>query len=389
MPSTPQSFRLLHRSGECRARCGELTTPHGTIPTPVFMPVGTQATVKAVTPEDLEGLGARIILGNTYHLLLRPGPRLIKRLGGLHSFMHWPRPILTDSGGFQIFSLREVAKITEDGAEFRSHLDGSRHFLSPEDAVRVQGDLGSDIMMVLDTCIPWPATREETEAATGLTERWARRSKQVQPRDGRLLFGIVQGGMYPDLRQRTAQNLVETGFDGYAIGGLSVGEPKEQMHDMTEAAVACLPEDRPVYLMGVGTPEDLVEGVHRGVDMFDCVMPTRNARNGMLFTSRGRLVIKNSCYRDDPGPVDEQCECYTCSNYSRAYLRHLFMSREILAYQLNSIHNLHYYCSLMAGMRDAIQRDEFLSFRTDFYARRQDSMDMERLKKTTDTEDIS
>lgn len=389
MPGTKKTFTLLHRSSVCRARCGTLTTLHGSIKTPVFMPVGTQATVKAVTPEDLEHLGAQIILGNTYHLFIRPGHRLIKQFGGLHSFMNWRRPILTDSGGFQIFSLRELAKITEEGAEFRSHLDGSRHFLSPEDAVRVQEDLGADIMMVLDTCIPWPATREEAEAATDLTERWAIRSKKVQPAAGRLLFGIVQGGMYADLRQRTARRLVDTGFDGYAIGGLSVGEPKEQMYDMTEAAIACLPDDQPVYLMGVGTPEDLVEAVYRGVDMFDCVMPTRNARNGMLFTSRGRLVIKNSCYRDDPGPIDELCECYTCRNYSRAYLRHLFMSREILAHQLNSIHNLHYYCSLMAGMRDAIQDDDFLSFRDNFYAQRQGSMAMGQLNTTTYTEDIS
>ncbi|MHB8789915.1 MAG: tRNA guanosine(34) transglycosylase Tgt [Desulfobulbaceae bacterium] len=363
-------FTLTHQSSECPARCGELTTLHGTIRTPVFMPVGTQATVKAVPPEELVRLGAQIILGNTYHLFIRPGNELIRRLGGLHAFMNWPHPILTDSGGFQIFSLRDLAKITEEGAEFRSHLDGSRLFLSPEDAVRVQTDLGSDIMMVLDTCIPWPASREETERATALTERWAARSRAVQPPTGQLLFGIVQGGMYPDLRQQTARRLVDIGFDGYALGGLSVGEPKEQMYEMTEAGVECLPKEQPIYLMGVGTPEDLVESVFRGVDMFDCVMPTRNARNGMLFTSRGRLVIKNTCYRDDPRPVDEDCGCATCRHYSRAYLRHLFVSREILAYQLNSIHNLHYYCSLMARMRSAIAEDRFAAFRRDFYLRR-------------------
>jgi len=370
---TTKPFTILHRSGQCRARCGELATLHGIIKTPVFMPVGTQATVKAVKPEELLQLGAQIILGNTYHLFIRPGHDLISRFGGLHAFMNWTRPILTDSGGFQIFSLRELAKITEEGAEFRSHLDGNRLFLSPEDAIHVQTALGSDIMMVLDTCIPWPATRAETESATALTERWAVRSKTVQPDTGQLLFGIVQGGMYPDLRQQTARRLVDIGFDGYALGGLSVGESKEEMYAMTEAAVSCLPADQPVYLMGVGTPEDLVESVYRGIDMFDCVMPTRNARNGMLFTSRGRLVIKNSCYRDDPRPADELCGCYTCRNYSRAYLRHLFMSREILAYQLNSIHNLHYYCSLMAGMREAIQQDCFMSFRDNFYSLRQNS----------------
>lgn len=332
------------------------------------MPVGTQATVKAVTPEDLEQLGAQIILGNTYHLFIRPGNELIKKFGGLHSFMNWKKPILTDSGGFQIFSLKDLATITEEGAAFRSHLDGTRLFLSPEDAVKVQEDLGSDIMMVLDTCIPWPASREETVNSTALTARWAARSRKAQSDTGQLLFGIVQGGMYPDLRQQAAEELIEIGFDGYAMGGLSVGEPKELMYEMTEATVQHLPETHPVYLMGVGTPEDLVESVYRGVDMFDCVMPTRNARNGMLFTSQGRLVIKNSRYREDRRPPDEQCSCYTCRNYSRAYLRHLFMSREILAYQLNSIHNLHYYCSLMADIRNAIEQDNFTMFRKNFYA---------------------
>ncbi len=364
-------FRLLHRSSTCAARCGEISTLHGAIRTPVFMPVGTQATVKGVLPENLKDLGAQIILGNTYHLFIRPGHQLIRTLGGLHGFMHWQGPILTDSGGFQIFSLRELARITEQGAEFRSHLDGSRLFLSPEDAIQVQEALGSDIMMVLDTCIPYPATRQEAAEATALTGRWARRCRAALSGTGQLLFGIVQGGMYTDLRKESAQELVDTGFDGYAIGGLSVGEPKELMLSMLEATVPHLPTDRPVYLMGVGTPEDLVEGVRRGVDMFDCVMPTRNARNGMLFTSQGRLVIKNARYRDDPRPVDEECTCYTCRHYSRAYLRHLFQSREILASQLNSIHNLHYYCALMAAMRDAIAEDRFDEFRRQFYARRQ------------------
>ena len=371
MPKTHSPFHLLSSSSECSARCGEVTTLHGTIKTPVFMPVGTLGTVKAVTPENLVDLGAQIILGNTYHLFIRPGHELIKQFGGLHGFMHWDKPILTDSGGFQIFSLRELAKITEEGAAFRSHLDGSKLFLSPEDAVHVQEALGSDIMMVLDTCIPYPADRDEAQKSTGLTSRWAKRCRDAQTETGQLLFGIVQGGMYPDLRKQSVQELIEIGFDGYAIGGLSVGEPKGLMEEMLEATVPHLPNDFPVYLMGVGTPEDLVEGVYRGVDMFDCVMPTRNARNGMLFTSTGRVVIKNSRYREDQRPVDAQCNCYTCRNYSRAYLRHLFQCREILAYQLNSIHNLHYYCSLMADMRRAIAEDRFMDFRKEFYAQRE------------------
>ena len=367
-PGSP--FLLLHQSSECAARCGRVSTLHGTFDTPVFMPVGTLGTVKAVTPENLLELGAQIILGNTYHLFIRPGHELIRSFGGLHSFMHWDRPILTDSGGFQIFSLKELARITERGAEFRSHLDGAKLFLSPEDAVHVQEALGSDIMMVLDTCIPYPATLDEAAKATALTGRWARRCREAQSETGQLLFGILQGGMYPELRREAAEELIDTGFDGYAMGGLSVGEPKELMHEMLNISVPLLPDSHPKYLMGVGTPEDLVEGVYRGVDMFDCVMPTRNARNGMLFTSQGRVVIKNSCNREDQRPVDEQCDCYTCRNYSRAYLRHLFQSREMLAYQLNSIHNLHYYCSLMADMRKAITEDRFMAFRTTFYEQR-------------------
>lgn len=368
--NTDSPFTLLGRSSECKARRGELATLHGTIQTPVFMPVGTQATVKAVTPENLVDLGAQIILGNTYHLYIRPGHELIRSFGGLHGFMHWDRPILTDSGGFQIFSLRELAKITEEGASFRSHLDGAKLFLSPEDAVHVQEALGSDVMMALDTCIPYPADRDQAIKGTALTARWAKRCREAQSRNGQHLFGIVQGGMFADLRLEAIQQLVEIGFDGYALGGLSVGEPKELMYELLEATADHLPADHARYLMGVGTPEDLVEGVYHGVDMFDCVMPTRNARNGMLFTSQGRLVIKNACFQQDPRPLDETCSCYTCRHYSRAYLRHLFQSREILAYQLNSIHNLHYYCTLMAGMREAIQEDRFLAFRRDFYQQR-------------------
>ncbi|OQX12464.1 MAG: tRNA guanosine(34) transglycosylase Tgt [Desulfobulbaceae bacterium A2] len=366
-------FRPGASSSECRARTGEVITSHGTFRTPVFMPVGTQATVKGLTPDALMELGAEIILGNTYHLFIRPGHELMQRLGGLHRFMQWPRPILTDSGGFQIFSLRELAKITEEGAAFRSHLDGSRLFLSPESAVEVQLALGTDILMVLDTCIPFPADREHASAATALTGRWAHRSRQAftaSASEGRLLFGIVQGGMYSDLRRQAARELCDIGFHGYALGGLSVGEPKELMYEMTEVAAAELPREYPLYLMGVGTPEDLVEGVYRGVDMFDCVMPTRNARNGMLFTSSGRIVIKNTCYRDDDRPLDPTCDCFTCRSFSRAYLRHLFMCRELLAYQLNTIHNLAYYCRLMREMRQSIENDCFVAFRKDFYARR-------------------
>jgi queuine tRNA-ribosyltransferase len=365
-------FTLHSRSTECAARCGEVRTLHGSFQTPIFMPVGTQATVKAVTPENLVEIGAEIILANTYHLFLRPGHELIRGLGGLHRFMNWSRPILTDSGGFQIFSLRDLAKITEAGAGFKSHLDGSSLFLSPEDAVAVQEALGSDIMMCLDTCIPFPADRSETLSATELTARWARRSRACQKETGQLLFGIVQGGMYPDLRALAVNELLQIGFDGYALGGLSVGEPHELMLDITEHTAELLPQGHPIYLMGVGTPEDLVECVYRGVDMFDCVMPTRNARNGMLFTSRGRVVIKNSQYSKDPRPPDENCGCYTCRNYSRAYLRHLYMSREILAYHLNTIHNLYYYAGLMRAMREAIKNDTFLQFRKNFYVLREE-----------------
>ena len=365
-------FTLKKQSSQCPARRGMVRTRHGIFETPIFMPVGTQATVKGVTTEQVDELGAQIILANTYHLFIRPGHELIRDLGGLHRYMAWERPILTDSGGFQIFSLRDLARITEEGAAFKSHLDGANLFLSPEDAVAVQEALGSDIMMCLDTCIPYPAGRREAEESTALTRRWAARSRAAQNREtGQLLFGIIQGGMYKELRARAVEDLVEIGFDGYAMGGLSVGEPKELMLELTEFTAGLMPREYPVYLMGVGTPEDLVEGVFRGVDMFDCVMPTRNARNGMLFTSTGKLVIKNSRYQRDDRPVDERCRCYTCRNFSRAYLRHLFMAREILACTLNTIHNLHYYVGLMAAVRTAIEEDRFLEFRREFYAARE------------------
>ncbi len=364
-------FTSEKQSSQCAARLGHVTTPHGVFQTPVFMPVGTQATVKGVTPDNLHDIGAEIILANTYHLFIRPGHELIREFGGLHNFMAWERPILTDSGGFQIFSLRELAKITEDGAAFKSHLDGSPLFLSPEDAIMVQEALGSDIMMCLDTCIPYPAARNEAAKATALTARWAGRCRAAQHREtGQLLFGIVQGGMYADLRQQAIDELQEIGFDGYAMGGLSVGEPKDLMLDITEQTAAMMPRDYPIYLMGVGTPEDLVEGVWRGVDMFDCVMPTRNARNGMLFTSTGKVVIKNARYQRDQRPIDDSCSCYTCQNFSRAYLRHLYMAHEVLAANLNSIHNLHYYVGLMTGIKKALAEDRFKEFRRDFYANR-------------------
>ena len=363
-------YRLIKQSSECAARLGEVQTLHGIVPTPIFMPVGTQATVKGVTPENLTELGAKIILANTYHLYIRPGHELIRRFGGLHRFMHWDGPILTDSGGFQIYSLKDLARITEQGATFRSHLDGAKLSLIPESAVMVQEALGSDIMMCLDTCIPYPASREEASKATELTTRWARRSRAAQRATGQLLFGIVQGGKYPELRSQALEALMEIGFDGYALGGLSVGEPEQVMYDLAEEIAPQMPADHPRYLMGVGTPENLIESVWRGIDMFDCVMPTRNARNGMLFTSQGRVVIKNARYQDDPLPVDEECGCYTCRNYSRAYLRHLYMAREILSSQLNTIHNLHYFVGLMARVRQAISEDRFAAFRREFYAKR-------------------
>jgi queuine tRNA-ribosyltransferase len=330
------------------------------------MPVGTQGTVKALTPEQVQGLGAEIILGNTYHLYLRPGHRLIAELGGLHRFMNWSGPILTDSGGFQIYSLGTLRRITEEGATFQSHIDGSRHFLSPEGAVEIQEALGSDIMMCLDECIAYPASREAVEEALSRTSRWAKRCRQSRRNGVQALFGIVQGGVYPDLRRRSLEELTAIGFDGYAIGGLSVGEPKALMVENLEATAPLLPPDKPRYLMGVGTPEDLVEGVFHGIDMFDCVMPTRSARNGLLFTNRQKVVIKNARYREDGSPLDSECDCYTCQNYSRAYLRHLYVSGEILAMTLNTLHNLRYYLRLMERIRAAIAAGRYPDFRDDF-----------------------
>ena len=361
-------FRLLKSAGAAGPRLGELHTSHGVVPTPVFMPVGTYATVKTLTPEDLLELGAGLILSNIYHLFLRPGIETIQALGGLHRFMHWDGAILTDSGGYQIFSLSQFRTISEAGVVFQSHLDGgAKHFLDPETVVALQEALGVDIMICLDECPGYPAPEDEVRRAADLTLRWAARSLTARRREGAALFAVVQGGMLPDLRREQAEAMAALGFDGYALGGLSVGEPKELTFETVAATTASLPQDRPRYLMGVGTPEDLVEAVARGVDMFDCVLPTRNARNGMAFTSTGRVVIKNAAYGRDPRPLDEACSCYTCRNYSRAYLRHLFVSREILAFRLLTWHNLYYYLRLMANLRQAVAADAFAQFRREFY----------------------
>ncbi|PLX86950.1 MAG: tRNA guanosine(34) transglycosylase Tgt [Desulfuromonas sp.] len=360
-------FDLLASDDSSAARCGRLTTRRGTIDTPVFMPVGTQGTVKGVLPEQLQEIGAQIILGNTYHLYLRPGHELVARLGGLHRFMNWELPILTDSGGFQVFSLGDLRKIDEQGVRFQSHLDGSAHQLTPESSIAVQQALGADIMMVFDECIPHPASREYVAASTARSMRWARRSKDARTDGGAALFGIVQGGMECDLRRQSAAELIDIGFDGYALGGLSVGESAELMYQVMEWTLPLLPAERPRYIMGIGTPENLVEAVARGADMFDCVMPTRNARNGLLFTRFGKLSIKQARYLDDSQPVDAACGCYTCRHYSRAYLRHLYQSNEILASVLNTTHNLYYYVELMRQMRTAIVAGRFREFRTEFY----------------------
>ncbi|HUF91248.1 MAG TPA: tRNA guanosine(34) transglycosylase Tgt, partial [Candidatus Limnocylindria bacterium] len=365
------TFELLATDGA--ARRGRVTTGRAVIETPVFMPVGTLATVKSLTPDDLERAGASIILGNTYHLMLRPGHELIRELGGLHRFMSWPRALLTDSGGFQVFSLAKLRTITEEGVRFRSPVNGDLRLLSPEGAIEIQHALGADIIHPLDECLAYPAGREATERSLALTLRWARRSLQAHhAREGsarQALFGIVQGGSHADLRARAVEETVALGFDGYAIGGLAVGEPKPEMLALTEGVAARLPRDRPRYLMGVGKPEDLVECVARGVDMFDCVLPTRNARNGQAFTAAGPLSIKQARYTRDPAPLDTGCACETCRTFSRAYLRHLFMAGELLAYRLLSLHNVHFFVGLMAAMRQAISERAFEPFRTRFFSR--------------------
>jgi queuine tRNA-ribosyltransferase len=362
-------LEILKTDSATGARLGRCHTPHGIFHTPTFMPVGTQGTVKGMTPEELREMGAEIILANTYHLFLRPGHERVRRLGGLHRFMHWHYPLLTDSGGFQVFSLNSLVKVREEGVAFQSHLDGSRHWITPEKAIAIQEALGADIIMCLDECTPFPASHEEAERSLQITLHWARRCREAHRDPGQALFGIVQGGMYPDLRRRSAEALMRIGFDGYALGGLSVGESKEQMVQIVRETTPLLPPDRPRYLMGVGTPEDILTAVQQGVDMFDCVLPTRNARNGMLFTSRGRLVIKNTQYAEDERPIDADCSCYCCRHYSRAYLRHLFLAGEILAMRLNTIHNLHFFFHLLRQVRQRIEEGRLNDFVNDFLSR--------------------
>jgi queuine tRNA-ribosyltransferase len=334
--------------------------------TPAFMPVGTQGTVKSMLPEEIKNCGAEIILGNTYHLYLRPGHETIKKLGGLHRFMNWPDPILTDSGGFQVYSLSALRKITPDGVMFRSHIDGSQHFLSPQKAIEIQEALGSDIMMCLDDCTPYPATLSQTKESLALTVRWADLCRTAKTSVNQALFGIIQGGTYLDLRKQAVEQTAVLGFDGYALGGVSVGEPKEIMYEITDSITPLLPADKPRYLMGVGTPEDIVFGVSCGIDMFDCVIPTRCARHGLLFTNSEKIVIKNSRWRECNDPLDETCDCYTCKHYSRAYLRHLYVAGEILSMVLNTIHNVRYYMRLMEQIRAALKEGRFLEFKNDF-----------------------
>jgi len=358
-------FEIVARDPGGFARCGRLRLAHGVVETPVFMPVGTQATVKTMTPADLtEDIGAQIILSNTYHLMLRPGVDVMRQMGGLHRFMAWDRPILTDSGGFQVWSLGDLRKIEPDGVRFRSHIDGSEVFLGPKESMAIQQVLGSDIVMAFDECTPYPATKDQAAASMQMSMRWAAECRRhLPPNRAQALFGIVQGGVFDDLRLESLQRLVECDMDGIAIGGLSVGEPLEAMLAVLDGLAPHLPVDQPHYVMGVGTPQDLIRGIDRGIDMFDCVMPTRNARNGTLFTDAGKLNIKNACHQCDTRPIMEDCDCYTCCNFSRAYLRHLFMSKEILSSRLNSLHNLHYYCALMRRARRAIMAGNWPEFR--------------------------
>lgn len=361
-PAQASSFELIAVDGQARAGC--LKTAHGLIPTPIFMPVGTAGSVKAIAPDDLAAVGAPIILGNTYHLYLRPGPDLISRRNGLHNFASWPNAILTDSGGFQIFSLKTLRKLSEDGVEFRSHLNGAKNFFTPEKVIDIQLAFGSDIMMMLDECAPYGADHDYTEKSVALTSSWAKRAKIRYPEKNsrNLLFGITQGGFYKDLRKRSIEEICALDFDGYAIGGLSVGESKQEMHDTLAYIAPQLPHTKARYLMGVGTPLDIALGIQAGVDMFDCVLPTRNARNGTLYTSLGKINIKRQEFSEDDGPLDPCCSCYTCKNFSRAYLRHLFTAQELLAFRLNSLHNLTYFLDLVRQARIAIMEKKFNSF---------------------------
>ena len=362
------TYELIKTDKRTRARRGRVTTPHGVIETPIFMPVGTAATVKAMRPEEVKEMGAQIILSNTYHLYLRPGHETVKAAGGLHKFMNWDRPILTDSGGFQVFSLGAMRKIREEGVEFRSHIDGSKHMLSPEKSMEIQNALGSDIIMAFDECAPYPADRQYVKNSLERTTRWLKRCKEYHKNtENQSLFGIMQGGMYKDLRKESAEQIVDLDLPGYAIGGLSVGEPKEIMYDVMDECVEYLPKEKARYLMGVGSPDCLFEGVERGIDMFDCVLPTRIARHGMAMTSQGRINIKNAKYAKDFTPLDPNCDCYTCRNYSKAYLRHLFKADEILSSMLMTNHNLHFLIETMTNIRKSIEEDRFLEYKKEFY----------------------
>ena len=365
----PIKYELIKKDSKTKARRGRIYTPHGVIETPVFMPVGTQATVKAMTPEELKDMiDAKIILSNTYHLFLRPGDELIKEAGGLHKFMNWDRAILTDSGGFQVFSLAKLRDISEEGVKFKSHLDGSALFISPEKSIEIQNNLGSDIMMSFDECCPYPSTYEYTRNSMERTTRWAQRGlKAHKNKDTQGLFGIVQGGMFKDLREQSAKDLVAMDFAGYSVGGLSVGEPAELMYDILNHTTDFLPENKPRYLMGVGSPDYLIEAVFNGIDMCDCVLPTRIARNGTAMTSHGKVVVRNATYEKDWSPLDSECDCYTCKNYSRAYIRHLIKAGEILGARLLTIHNLYFLVNLMKNVRESIEQDKFLEFREEFY----------------------
>lgn len=364
-------FQLVAKYPETSARLGKISTSHGAVDTPLFMPVGTQATVKTLTADELYEIGTGIILANTYHLNLRPGPEIVRQAGGLHRFMNYNRPILTDSGGFQVFSLARLRRITEEGVEFSSHIDGSRHFIGPERAMEIQQALGADIIMCFDECIPYPSTYEYAEKALERTSRWARRCRDFHRNPDQALFGIVQGGIYEDLRLRSVREIVELDFPGYAIGGVSVGEPKREMYRTIELLEGHLPEDKPRYLMGVGEPEDLLEGVYRGIDMFDCVLPTRLARHGTAYTATGKLVIRNAQYAEDFGPLDPGCDCPVCCQYSRAYLRHLIKSGEVLGLRLLSYHNVYFLVKLMKNIRESLVNNSFLTFRRDFLSKYQ------------------
>jgi len=367
---TAIKYELLHKDKNSKARRGRIHTPHGVIETPIFMPVGTAATVKAMRPSDLEDIGSQIILSNTYHLFLRPGHKIVEEAGGLHKFMNWNKPILTDSGGFQVFSLGPIRKITEEGVTFRSHIDGSRQFLSPEKSIEVQNSLGSDIIMAFDECTPYPAEKKYVKDSIERTARWLKRCRDVHKNTEKQgLFGIMQGGMFEDLRRESAARIVEMDLPGYAIGGLSVGEPKEIMYEVLDYSTDLLPEEKPRYLMGVGSPDYLFEGVLRGVDMFDCVLPTRIARNGSAITSKGKISIKNAKYEHDFSSLDDNCDCYTCRNFSKAYLRHLFKSNEILSSMLLSNHNLYFLLRMMENIRKAIEEDRFIEYMKKFYSR--------------------